>query len=549
MKQTISKKVIAIALLFAFVTASLGLSACTAEPQEESKQISFAYTLTDQEVEEAFASIAQLEAYIDSGKNRKIVSAVDVMDEKLDYVDHQHGIGRISYYSDMDDETAYENYVHAEEQYLALDEERMRVLKKLYHSPLSAKDDVFADWNERELKKMETSSETVTALEQNQKNMVREYLELDDSDPEVWSEAVDEIYYRFVNSARQLAACYGYDSYYDYASWEVYVRKYTPQQRESFRSNVKEHILPFYLEVDAQLYEKYESLTKEQKMQLSALKYDVCRSDNKYLTGYMDSYPEELRSIMYNLFTRDAAVYTEKDTAHYAAYTSYSEYYDQPYVFFGNDLQDLLTVVHEMGHYASLYHFADKDLPYDTCEVHSQANEWLLLNYLGDQIDEDVYETFLLWRLGYGLSTIVDCTIIDEYEEIVYTQEEIASPDEFKQIMYQVLDGYENIDWVISYDDFYNYTQHVVLESPVYYLSYATSELVSMLFYTVAEEQGYESAQELYLNLCLKTPNDNLFFDTLMDVGLPNPFEVNTMHRLVEAFAGITDTAQFQQAA
>lgn len=63
MKQSGFKKTMSFVLLLVFMVTSLGLTGCTAESQEEWKQISFAYTLTAQEVEDVFASIAQLETF------------------------------------------------------------------------------------------------------------------------------------------------------------------------------------------------------------------------------------------------------------------------------------------------------------------------------------------------------------------------------------------------------------------------------------------------------------------------------------------------------
>jgi len=549
MKQSGFKKPISFMVLLIFMVTSLGLTGCTAESQEEWKQISFAYTLTAQEVEDVFASIAQLETCIDNGKNRKITAAYEDMDEKTDYIVHQYVSAEIGYYSDLDDDTAYERYVEAEAFYMDVREEYMRVMKKLYASNLSAKDKIFADWTAQQLKELETSNEAVIDLERQQNDLLREYLELEDPESASWSKAVEDIYFDYIACSQQLAAYYGYDNFYDYIANEIYMRQYTDAQREAFRSNVKDVILPFYIEV-AELYDtKRAQLTKEQKAQFDALRREACLADNLYLTGYMDSYPEEMRTIMHNLFDKDAAVYTQSDSAHVVAYTNYSEYYDQPYVFYGNGAQDLLTVVHELGHYASFYHFTDATLPYDTCEVHSQANEWLMLHYLSDKLDPDVYEAFLLWRLDYGLSNIVACTIVDAFEELVYQQNALKSPEDFRTVLYSVLNEYENIDYIMDYEDFYIYAQYVTMESPVYYLSYATSELVSMLFYTIAEEQGYEAAQDIYIDLCLETPIGEIFFDTLMDVGLPNPFETDTVREIIHAYDTLHEEPVWDQAA
>ena len=230
-------------------------------------------------------------------------------------------------------------------------------------------------------------------------------------------------------------------------------------------------------------------------------------------------------------------MYTESENAHQAAYTGYTPYLDQPYIFLGNSMQDLLTVVHELGHYTAYYHFEDETLPYDTCEVHSQANEWLALYYLEDKIDKEVYDLYLTWRLRYGLDVIIMCTIIDEFEEEVYKKGDISAADQFRAIFDEILIGYENIEQFDEADELYDYLQNIYIEYAVYYLSYATSELASMSFYTVAQTEGYQTAQEKYADLCLETPNDNKFFETLKDVGVPDPFDADTVEDMMKIFS------------
>ena len=223
MKQSGFKKTLSFVLLLVFMVTSLGLTGCTAESQEEWKQISFAYTLTAQEVEDVFDSIAQLETCIDNGKNRKITAAYEDMDEKTDYIVHQYVSAEIGYYSDLDDDTAYERYVEAEEYYMDVREEYMRVMKKLYASDLSAKDKIFADWTAQQLKELETSNEAVIDLERQQNDLLREYLELEDPESKAWSEAVEDIYFDHVAIGQQLAAYYGHDNFYDYLAGEIYI--------------------------------------------------------------------------------------------------------------------------------------------------------------------------------------------------------------------------------------------------------------------------------------------------------------------------------------
>ncbi len=473
---------------------------------------------------------------MDEGENSKIVTTYEEVEANLDYIHHQYVVSEVQYFSDLTDDEAYENYVDAEDAYMTLCEESLRVQKKLYNSDLPAKDKVFADWTEAELKDLSVDSKELVELEREQNELFREYLNLENPETEEWSDELEEIYLDYVKNADKIADLYGYDNYYDYAAKELYMRDYSLQQRESFRENVKEYILPLYLQVDELYEEKRDNLTREQWEELSALQNDTCSEFDELLTGYIDSYPEEMREIMNYMFGREAIVYADSEEAHTAGYTNYSYYMDQPFVFLGNACQDMLTVVHELGHYVSLYHFTDASLPYDTCEVHSQGNEWLMMQYLDGKIDQDVYDTFVLWRLKYGLDTVVLSTIVDEYEEAVYGSQSISSPEEFEDILLGVLEEYENIEDFASKEDLYTYIQYVTIESPVYYLSYATSELSAISFYTVVEEEGYEAAQDIFVALCLETPTDNLFFDTLEDVGLPNPLEMDTVNRIIDSF-------------
>jgi len=196
--------------------------------------------------------------------------------------------------------------------------------------------------------------------------------------------------------------------------------------------------------------------------------------------------------------------------------------------------------VHELGHYVSLYHYPDSLLPYDLGEVHSQGGEWLLLQYLKGSVDPEVYEVLLLWRLWYGLETVILSTLIDEYEEEVYIHREVSSPRDFSRLFYEVLSEYPGYDKGRP-EKRYIYSQYVTIEAPVYYLSYATSELASMALYRMAEEQGYAAAQKSYTELCLEVPVELGLQDALERVGLPDPFAADTVRRILEGFAFAAD--------
>ena len=503
--------------------------------------MSFAFTLTDQDVDDAMAAVSQLESYIDSGKSAKILSAFIKLNKNFAYIQHQYLVSQANYYADLHNEEAYSAYISGEDAYMTVREECLRVLKKLYQSDLAIKDTIFAEWTDRELNMLTASNEAVIALEKEQNDLMRQYLALDNPESPEWSASVENIYFQFVGNAKQIAAYYNYENYYDYAAKDIYIRQYTNAQRESFRENVKSTIIPYYLQINAQYKAQRDQLSKAQKAQLTALRKDPCLEGNEYLSGYINSYPSKMKTIMGYLFSRNAILYSSSENAHQVAYTNYSSYCEQPYIFLGNGVQDMLTLVHELGHYVSFYHFTDATLPYDTAEVHSQGNEWLMMQYLSEKLDPEVYDVFLLWRLLNGLDTIIVSTIVDEYEERVYTDKNLSSPDDFRTIMNEVLDGYPGIEQIDTQEWFYTYAQHVTIQFPVYYLSYATSELAAMSFYALAEEKGYEEAQRTYTKLCLETPTDSVFLETLQDVGLPDPFKAESVTKIIESFDAVLE--------
>lgn len=528
-KITFNKSV---ALLVVLILVTFCFSGCWLW---EVSPISFEYDLTQQKLEEALMSVDRVEQEIDEGNNFGLVRLVSKMNMQLSYVAHQYAVGQILYYSNLKDESAYQKFVFAEDGYMTMREQCLYVLKKLYESDLPAKESVFKSWTEEDIQILYTTDEAVNELKRRESELTREYLALDEDGSQTWSDAVENIYFDFIKNADAISTHYGYENYYEYASAEIYLREYTKEQRERFRESVKEYLLPFYNQTYELYIQKRSLLNSSELREFNSLRKGQCTPDNLYLTGYINSYSGNMKTVMNYLFERDALVYTQSDNAYGMAFTNYSSYYDQPYVFLGNGYQDIFTLVHELGHYTAYYHFINGDIGYDTCEVHSQGNEWLLTYYLDGELDEDVYDVLVLWQLSNSLETVILSTLVDEYEEKVY-EREITSVNEFDTIMATLYTDYEGIENLGDIENIYNYVQRATMRSPVYYLNYATSSTVSMSLYSIASENGYATAQAIYADLCLETPTDNAFLDTLADVGLPSPFEEQTIFSIIDAF-------------
>ena len=133
--------------------------------------------------------------------------------------------------------------------------------------------------------------------------------------------------------------------------------------------------------------------------------------------------------------------------------------------------------------------------------------------------------------------TVVMSTVVDEFEERVYTAAEGGATPMLRNILSDVWEGVEAESGIrLHRSDFDAYVQQVTMESPVYYLSYAVSEIAAMSLYAEAQTNGYEAAQAIYTELCLEADPALSCREALEAAGLPNPLLWDTMAKIGDAY-------------
>ena len=143
-------------------------------------------------------------------------------------------------------------------------------------------------------------------------------------------------------------------------------------------------------------------------------------------------------------------------------------------------------------------------------------------------------------RLLSGLTTVIYSTVVDHFEELVYTAETPVKATEYAAVMDTVCAQYKGINEALSgmkYTPF-AYAQHVTLTAPGYYLSYATSEIASVGVYVMAQEEGYGQAQQAYIYLQEGVDVTANFATAIQMAKLPSPFEKDTYVDLRKVFLG-----------
>ncbi len=497
-------------------------------------EISLEYTLTEEDLTEFTSLIAECEEAGMDGTNVLAVSAGFMeMSDKLMYIDAQATIGYLEYCQDQTSETALAHYTQSESIFMSARMQYLALLKKLLlESPI--KDDLFDGWSEEEKALLLVDNDKIGEIQLSNSEITRDFYELDEAS-ETWSQEVAALYVDLVENNQKMAKEYGYEDYYALADKMIYSRNYTAEQRAAFRGYVADYIVPMYTEILDASEAAYAALTVAEQAEYAAI-----YSDRTYLDGYIDSFGYSMKNKMNNLFTiENAVIYGEGENALQGAFTTYMGYFSQPVVYFGPGYQDLYTVVHELGHYTAYYYFDDSTLPYDLAEVHSQGNEWLLTAYLQEEVSPKVYEALYLNNLATGLTTVMYATVVDHFEELVYTAETPIAADGYDEVMQLVCAQYEGLEEAMTlagYRDPFSYAQYVTVSSPGYYLSYATSQIASIGVYLLAQENGYSEALAAYTTLQEGIDTTLGFAASIEAAGLLSPFAQETYVKLQETF-------------
>ena len=344
-----------------------------------------------------------------------------------------------------------------------------------------------------------------------------------------------ELYREFVQNANQIAALEGYENYYEYASDSIYDRGYGKEERTQFRKYVKENVPALVREVYEKLSYNLNSLNYFQYNVVTDFifgSYDELGKD--YVSLYLDSFDSHTRAVMQLMFDEEHSLFTDSSNAYAGAFTTRLYEYDTTFCYFGPDYQSIQTVIHEMGHFYAAENNDDSMNRLDLAETHSQGNEWLFMAFLEGELGEKVYETILYYQLYESLCTIVVSTIVDEFEEEIY-KGDVKDPNAW---MRAVCADYGGVDFLETYvvGDIQMYWKHVVIQSPVYYLSYAVSGVAALSLYTAAEVD-YEEGQEIYCRLVEDAELSHSYPEILAEAGLASPFESTVYDSLANLFA------------
>ena len=495
------------------------------------------YTATPEEFAAAMDLVAQFE---ETGMTD--LDAFEVINGQFDttfyHLAEQMTIASVIYYCNMKDEAAQERHQSTTEMFRALQDAYNIACQNLYvNSPYSA--ELFADWSEESIAQLLNYSSEIMELSNAINALEMEYDKLDSNTTPDYGEKVSSIYREMVILNNKLAAKFGYDNYYDYATARVYGRDYTAEDLTAYHGYVKKHIANKIADVYS-AYRTQAGKLKGDTLELYSAfmekSFDTYGYDN-YVMMYFESLGDTNMGVaMRDVFESENCVFADSVNSHPTAFQTWFYESEKPFCLFGSDGQSSTTIIHEIGHYYAAYTNDDID-DYDLCETHSQGNEFLFMNYCSDKLPKSVFKTAMLYQLVNTGYSITMASIVDQFEQRVYSlsEEELKNMtrSDFDAIMTEISSAseYSAFFSALSVDPC-DYWKMVAISSPVYYVSYSVSAVASLNIYAMALEDT-DAAYAAYRALVETEGIEDMgYVEALGAAGIVSPFEESAHQKI-----------------
>ncbi len=334
-----------------------------------------------------------------------------------------------------------------------------------------------------------------------------------------YNKELGDVYVELVSVRKEIARICGYGSYAEYAYESAHGREYSPSQADEYVSDVKKYITPVYI--------KHKLTASEAEYLLPDMSpEDVVLSAEKLL-GKMSS---DLSKIYKEMINKKLYTVSSSEKMYYGSFQTYLNDYESPYLFVnGNGTgADILTLLHEFGHFSSSYYNFGSTGSNDESEVASQALELIGSMYCDSILGQADAEAIKTYELYYILLSINECAAWTAFENLAYADEDLTLEECNEYFARCSVDfgltdneGDDVRDWVLI--------NHIV-EYPYYVIGYSVSADVALQLYELENEKQGRGIST-YISF-IKLASNNDFFGNLEKAKLVSPFSSGRSEKL-----------------
>ncbi len=313
--------------------------------------------------------------------------------------------------------------------------------------------------------------------------------------------------------------------------YDVYQRDYTAEQVSAMYDTIVQEFCPlmdscFDLMISDSRYERMETT-------------DFVVDDNPFATihRYAGKLGDSVKTSADKLWDEKRYVLAEGDDCYDGGYTIGFPSIPNATIYLCTmgDYYDLLSAIHEFGHYHAdrddTTHVYCQQSCIDVAEIQSQGMELLFT-----QCYDDIYgknapfmENVTLYNM---LESVVSGFAVGKFEYQVMKQHDRMSAEEVAALFDDIMGecGLEYELYEISH----------LFEQPGYYISYGVSALASLQIYAALQE-SHETAYALYDKISKVETNDKdcMLQRTLSECGFSNIFDADALDDLVAMMSDI----------
>lgn len=328
---------------------------------------------------------------------------------------------------------------------------------------------------------------------------------------------VADIFIRQIRVRKEIAKELGYDSYADFAYEYTYQRDYTPEQVAQYTSDIAEEMSSLFY---AAAYNSYtEEMDTDTSFQMLADTAAVFGGEIEEAYRYMKEY--------------DLFDLSESSSKMPGSYMTYLSAYEMPFLYVSptGTISDLLTEVHEFGHFVDGYVNCGGTNSIDCNEIFSQGLEFLALDRAA--LTDDQREALTVSKVSEAVTVFLGQGAYAAFELAVYDlPDEELTAENINQLFLECNErfgmGFSGLEAIVGpgWID----VQHFLI-APFYVISYCISNDAALQIYQTETETGEGLA--LYREL-LGLSSDNTVLNLLDEAGMESPFAPGRIAELTE---------------
>ncbi|MGL5256271.1 MAG: hypothetical protein ACRC76_04455 [Proteocatella sp.] len=533
------KKIFASLLLCTAISMNSIAFADSGTPDMKRADIHFSQMSTElYKANKLYSDLDEIEKLCTDEKNKEKVLALykEIYDE-MDKIYTASTINEIYYSKDVTNKKYAEQKNYYDRINLESTDKVYTVLNTVINSPCGPYLEEFVGADIAEMiKASEPMTEEASKLAIKESELVQKYDQLNAvkyKTPKEKNKALGGVFKELVIVRDQIAKESGYDNYLDYAYAYQYSRDYSPSDFAKVRKYVKNYIIP--------VYDQYaSSITDEDDQIVQTIKGNSGEYVLNKIEPHINAFLPELKDSFaymkkYGLYDIDA-----DDKKMDGGYTCYLNSYKVPFIYNYpyNTYRDFKDMIHEFGHFNNAFYHEEHVITTDAysldiIEIQSQALELIFTEFADSIYGKDVAEPAKKIILSEMLATVMDGSVIDEFESAVYKNPEMSLEDMNRT--YNDINSSYGLDYDDDDQDYLWTDIPHIFQSPGYYASYAISMLSAFDMWTQYLDNP-EDAKEAYRKISLESYN--MGYEAAIDqAGLLNIFDDSELFELSQNIA------------